>query len=308
MRIVHADAGRELRGGQRQVLLLARALERRGHSQVILAHPDSALYTASRDCGFQTVPLRLPVLFREAGRADVVHAHDARAHTLAALAGCRPLVVSRRVAFPPRAGPLSRWKYGRTTRFLAVSNFVKEQLLAAGIDDEKISVVYDGVSVPDVADTRPRRGHVLAPASADPQKGSALAAEACRMAGVELQFSANLAEDLPQAALFLYLTRSEGLGSAILLAMAHKTPVVASRVGGVPEIVEHGSTGLLVENAPARIAEAILHVFTNPDQAAVRAAAAHAQILGRFSSDTMAAQTERAYEQAIGCCSRRVYS
>ena len=54
--------------------------------------------------------------------------------------------------------------------------------------------------------------------------------------------------DLKQADSFVYLTEAEGLGSAILLAMAYGVPVVASRIGGIPEIVEHGVTGLLADN------------------------------------------------------------
>ena len=88
------DTGRELRGGQRQVLLLAQGLRHRGHQQVILAREGSPLYQASSLAGLETRPLRLLLGLS----ADIVHAHDARAHLLA-LAAPR-LVVSRRVAFP----------------------------------------------------------------------------------------------------------------------------------------------------------------------------------------------------------------
>ena len=45
--------------------------------------------------------------------------------------------------------------------------------------------------------------------------------------------------------MFVYITESEGLGSAVLLAMAAGTPVIASRVGGLPEAIEDGVNGLL---------------------------------------------------------------
>ncbi len=54
--------------------------------------------------------------------------------------------------------------------------------------------------------------------------------------------------------MFLYITHKEGLGSAALLAMASGVPVVASRVGGLPEIVDDGGTGFFVENHPEAIA------------------------------------------------------
>ncbi len=60
--------------------------------------------------------------------------------------------------------------------------------------------------------------------------------------------------------MFVYITRSEGLGSAILLAMSAGVPVVASNIGGIPEIVVDGESGLLVENDAAQIAAAILRL------------------------------------------------
>ena len=61
------------------------------------------------------------------------------------------------------------------------------------------------------------------------------------------QISQHLEADLRDAAMLVYLTASEGLGSGALLAMSAGVPVIASRVGGLPEIVRHRETGLLVE-------------------------------------------------------------
>jgi len=298
MRIVHLDAGRELRGGQRQVLLLASGLARRGHSQVILARAEGPLYEEAARRGLPLLPLKAATLAQEARRADVVHAHDARAHTLAALAPAgAPLVVARRVAFPAPGGMLSRWKYGRASLLLAVSEFVKGQLIAGGIDVSRIRVIPDGAEPDGRPPRQPQTGLVVAPETRDPRKGSDLAAEACRLAGVELKFSARLEEDLPRAALFLYLSRSEGLGSAILLAMAHRTPVVASAVGGIPEIVEPERTGLLVENTPEAASAAIRRALASPEWAAGLAAAAHERLLACFTDHLMVERTEQAYRE-----------
>jgi hypothetical protein len=229
-----------------------------------------------------------------------LHAHDARSHTLAAvLAGACPFVVSRRVAFPVREGPLSRWKYQRARRYLAVSEFVKQTLAESGILPERISVVYDGVEAPGALAKVERRPLAVAPGTADPQKGSSLAAAACRAAGVELLFSTNLERDLGPAAVFLYLSYSEGLGSALLLAMAAGPPVIASRVGGIPEVVEHGCTGLLVENNIQAVSQAVRDVVGDPAAAARRAAAARERVTRHFSVKQMVARTEAAYHLAI---------
>ena len=78
--------------------------------------------------------------------------------------------------------------------------------------------------------------------------------EAARIGAFEVCYSSDLERDLPHASVFVYITRSEGLGSAALLAMARGVPVVASRVGGLPEIVEDGVNGMLVPNDPEAIA------------------------------------------------------
>ncbi len=295
MKIVHVDTGREMRGGQRQVLLLARGLRERGHEQVILARRDGPLYQACLAEGFDTRPSgALPV----AGiTADVVHAHDARAHLLAITAP--RLVVSRRVAFPVGSSVLSRWKYRRASRYLAVSEYVRGQLLIAGVPADRVAVVYDGVAAGPPPPFGARENVVVAPATGDPEKGDLLAAEACRLAGAALRLSSDLARDLPRAALFLYLTRSEGLGSAILLAMSLGAPVIASRVGGIPEVIEHRGTGLLVENRASAVADAIRAVLAEPDQARRLAESAYRRVLERFPAAKMVAQTEEAYQLVL---------
>ena len=59
---------------------------------------------------------------------------------------------------------------------------------------------------------------------------------------------------------------SEGLSSAILEAMASSLPIVASNVGGIPELVKDEENGLLTESAdPASLAKAIQRLAENPD-------------------------------------------
>ncbi|HVX65128.1 MAG TPA: glycosyltransferase family 4 protein, partial [Bryobacteraceae bacterium] len=187
MRILHIDTGRQMRGGQWQVLQLLAGLAERGHTSTLLARAGSPLFTAARERGFDVRTASLLALGR--ARADVVHAHDARAHTLAALAARAPVVVSRRVAFPLGGGPLSRWKYGRAAHYIAVSAYVAQVLEAAGVARSRISVVYDGVppAPPSGGGTR-----ILALATSDPKKGTALIEAAAALAGFEVRFSGDL--------------------------------------------------------------------------------------------------------------------
>src|SRR5271154_5411629 len=132
MTIVHLDAGSEMRGGQWQVLRLMCGLHQRGHKSILLSNKNSALhFLCHEEEGFETGRLGYRSIKRLSGEA-LVHAHDARSHSIAALAYRGPLVVSRRVIFPIRRGVFSRWKYSRATLFLAVSNAVRDELLSSG--------------------------------------------------------------------------------------------------------------------------------------------------------------------------------
>jgi hypothetical protein len=208
--------------------------------------------------------------------------------------GGAPLVVSRRVAFPVKTG----WKYKRAARYAAVSEFVKGVLMEGGVAAEKISVVYDGVPV----GTAGGGGEtVVAPASDDPQKGAALALEATRRAGVDLLLSRDLEGDLAEARLFVYLSQAEGLGSGILMAMAAGVPVIASKVGGVPEIVQHGENGWLTENEPGQIATAIRELLADRGLACKLGAAGRQTVRERFSLDQMIHHTIEIYRQVLAC-------
>jgi hypothetical protein len=292
MRILHLDAGKEMRGGQWQALRLMEGLAAAGVESTLLARRGGPLYEAARKGGWRVEPWGLARAMLLAGRHDLVHAHDARSHTLGAIASSGRLVVARRVAFPVG----SRWKYRRGRRYLAVSEFVKSVLVAGGVPEEKIAVVYDGVPLLETA----HGARVVAPANAgDPRKGAPLAVEAAGLAGVEMKLSTDLERDLRDAAVFVYITHSEGLGSGALLAMSAGVPVVASNVGGLPEIIRHGENGLLVHNAAPTIAAAVRLLLDYPDFARSMGEAARRTVMERFTVDHMVRRTMEVYRQVL---------
>jgi glycosyltransferase involved in cell wall biosynthesis len=286
MRILHLDAGREMRGGQWQVLRLIEGLSAAGVESTLLAREDAPLYTAVRKLGWRVERLGITRALGCLRGHTLIHAHDARSHTLGAfLRGGRPLVVSRRVAFPVAAGPVGpSWKYGRARRYLAVSEFVKNVLLRGGVPEEKISVVYDGVPILEVSHGKQVLGL---------EKDSAL------LARMGLRMVVNLEEEIPEAAVLVYVTASEGLGSGALLAMSAAVPVIASNVGGLPEVIRHGENGLLVENDEAAISGAIRQLLDHPEQARQIGAAARRTVLERFTVDRMVSATLEAYRQVL---------
>ena len=210
MKVLHLDTGLSMRGGQYQVLLLLRGLDARGYDQTLLAGEPLVERWDGR-------PLTIANLLRAAPEAEIIHAHDARAHTLAALfCPGKPLVVSRRVAFPLRRGWLSRWKYGRGRHYLAVSGYVRKRLIDAGVQAPDVTVVHDGVRMPSAEDEKRGEARVggsalaVAPAIADPLKGSELLRSACQLAGIRMLLSTDLPADLSKADVFVYLSESEG--------------------------------------------------------------------------------------------------
>ena len=380
MRVLHIDTGTGWRGGQQQVLWLMEALRARGCEQLLLASANSPLAHRVRNSGLPLAELALPAMSlanlqtvrKNRGAFDIIHGHDAHAHSLAALAAIssagphRPLVVSRRTAFPVAA--LGRLKYRKADAYIAVSDFVRRRLLEARVPDRKIHVVLDGVPPPpaessgiSAARTEFRARHgvpgvddrtillgtltSLAPeklleaeldllaelppsvhfwmaipsnertASSEGTEGTertenterteSTLLEHARSRGLEARFRIlPIGEDagplMAALDIFIYLSKLEGLGSAILLAMAHGLPVLANRVGGIPEIVRHEETGLLADPVPGpELTHACRQLI---DSQALRhrlGGAAREFVLAHATCDRMAAQTVAVYEELL---------
>ena len=102
------------------------------------------------------------------------------------------------------------------------------------------------------------------------------------------------------AAVFCCPSVYEPFGLINLEAMACETPVVASGVGGILEVVEDGKTGLLVPPAqPAALAEALTRVLGNPDLARDMGKAGRRRVEEKFAWASVAERTEQVYADAI---------
>jgi hypothetical protein len=299
VQVLHIDTGEEMRGGQHQVLLLLKVLRSAGHESVLMARENSPLWSRVAGAGFPVYAAETKTLWQRSKEAAIVHAHDARAHTMAAIASRRKFVVSRRVAFPVGRSVASLWKYQRATRFLAVSQFVARELRAAGIRKEKIDVVYDGVEVVSGPETWSAENPAVALASEDRLKGRDLVEQASERSGIPVIFSTDLVADLRRASMFIYITRSEGLGSAALMAMSMGVPVIASCVGGLTEIFADGTSGLFVQNNPEEIAAAMRRIISDPALARNLGERGRARIDECFTAEHLMRGTVASYERAL---------
>jgi len=163
MRILHLDEQPGWRGGEQQASWLMQGLAAAGHQVWLAARPGSAFL--GHDHGgipVQRIPLalrgefdlpsawHLARLARES-RIDIVHAHTSHAHSIALLSRVfwphPKVVVHRRVSFPPRGGPLNRWKYRAPDRIVCVSAGVRDVLLAFGLPEQRLALVHSAVDL-----------------------------------------------------------------------------------------------------------------------------------------------------------------
>ena len=92
----------------------------------------------------------------------------------------------------------------------------------------------------------------------------------------------------------------EGLPTVLLEGMALERPVVASRVGGVPEIVDDGVSGLLVPaGAPDELGQAIDLMLRDEGKRLEMGRAGRERVVERFGLEEMLRQTESAYDQLL---------
>jgi glycosyltransferase involved in cell wall biosynthesis len=160
VRILHLDSGIDWRGGQQQIHYLVTGLAQLGVVQQLVLREGSQLAHRIQETNVprSTLPfvselapasvLRLKAIVKQF-RPSLIHAHDSRtlgmAVVLKFLGERARLIAARRVAFPIRKNPLWRIKYQRKVdRIIAVSKFIRDQLLREGIASDKVEIIYDG--------------------------------------------------------------------------------------------------------------------------------------------------------------------
>lgn len=332
-------------------MLLATGLSSGGDESMVVAQEGAPLAARATAAGLQVEALRMPSEWNPAsvrdlralirGRApDIVHAHDSRGHGVAllALAMLRkrerpPLVVTRRVVFPPRS---VRLKYGaRVARFIAISRAVRDSMIAAGIDGGRISVVYSGVPTPSAGSRREWRKECHWPMNSvvcgvvgamTNEKGLAAAtdiaarlpADAARearlvliggeaaarstMGGIEVH-RPGFVEDVHAAMASLdvlwHPSSSEGLGTAVIDAMALGIPPIAYSTGGLPELIEHDVHGLLVQPGNSAAFAAAAAALIRDRGLRARLAAAGPARAAQFDANRMVQGTRAAYAEVL---------
>lgn len=229
------------------------------------------------------------------------------------------------------------------TRAIAISNDVATELRDAGLGDRTV-VVHNGLPFAALAPPTAREGGpVVAVGRINDWKGQDVLVEAVavlrergvrvpvEIAGDALPEQRHLedalralaaergvrddvrllgyVDDVPsllaRASIFVLPSkRPEPFGLALLDAMAHGLPCIATDAGGPRDMIDHGRTGLLTPMGdPVALADAIERLWNDPDLRARLGAAAAADVRARFSIERTAADVVSVYEAALASTS-----
>jgi glycosyltransferase involved in cell wall biosynthesis len=252
----------------------------------------------------------------------------------ATLAGVPVRIGSRRDVTLPERSPnqrrVQRWSYRLAHRVVANSAAAAEQLIREGVPPARVARIDNGLDlerfepalpphppvVTTVAHLRPGKGHdvLLAAAARVVERrpdvrfrivGDGVRREALEHIAHDLCLERHvhfvghrddIAALLRESTLFAFPSFMEASPNAVLEAMAAALPIVTTRVGGIPEVIQHEDNGLLVAASDeAALAAAILRLLEDTALAARLGASARKTVNARFTFERMAAEFESLY-------------
>jgi len=258
----------------------------------------------------------------------------------AALAGVDVRIGNRREVTPGKTRAqlaCQRLAYATAHAVVANSGAAAAQLRREGVPGRKIHTIPNGVDcerfrpvrakgrpirrVVTVANLRPEKGHdtlisaAALVAAARPDTEFVIVGSGPLEAPLRREVASRGLHDrvvflgersdvpalLASSDLFVLPSRSEACPNGVLEAMAVGLPVVATRVGGVPGLVESGLSGLLIEpDRPDALAAAVLDLMSRPRFAWALGDAARQRAVQQFSFDRMVAGFEHLYHSELG--------
>ena len=216
------------------------------------------------------------------------------------------------------------------TLYLPCSNFVSEHLAKAGYDADRMHVLPDFTDLPEDltfnCDDKPRKEYIAYVGRISPEKGLDVLIEASRLTGLPVKIAGDPAKmpELkkiapPQVEFVGKLSRDalpgfyrnarfsvvpstwyECFGIVAAEAQGYGTPVIASRIGGLPEVVQDGVTGLHVNpNDPADLARAMRRLWDDPAAVSGMCRASRRRAKEQFAPDVFYRRIAAAYARAV---------
>ncbi|MFQ6135701.1 MAG: glycosyltransferase family 4 protein [Candidatus Hydrothermarchaeales archaeon] len=229
--------------------------------------------------------------------------------------------------------PIIKYVLKNADKIITVSEFLRDEVLNLGIKKEKVTTIYAGVSA-DVGDRESKiDGETVAFIGAlVRQKGVDILIRAFKMVkerlpkakliiigdGKERSSLEELAKDLRledvqfrgyygelkgifgESSLLVLPSREEGFGLVLLEAMNHGVPIIASRIGGIKEIVQNGYNGILVQKEnPGELSRAIVKILED-EELRTKLTRNGREFVKRFSWEKMADEVDEIYEELAG--------
>jgi len=374
IKVLHLRSSATISGPERQILQLAEPLRRRGFELgLLLLHrrkgapsPLHPLIHEARSEGIEAHTLHVDVRFSpqaissiarrlKEGGFPLLHTHEYKSDLFGLLAtrlaGVKAVASAR--GYTDSTPPLRLYKYIDliVLRFfslvMAVSEDLRRQLISAGLREEKVITLHDGIDVAAFASGAKERGKELRRLLVDlegqpliaivgrlsPEKGHRYFLESAKIIqalrpeakflilgegplraeleglaarlGVKeavsfLGYQRDVAGYMAASDLVVLSSLREGLPNALLEALALGKAVVASRVGGIPEVIRDGETGFLVPpKEPQRLAERVLWLLEKPEEATKMGERGRVRVVSAFSIEGLAQRLAETYSQVL---------
>jgi len=374
IKVLHLRSSATISGPERQILQLAEPLRRRGFELgLLLLHrrrgsplPVHPLIPEARSRGVEADTLHVDARFspqaisriarrlREGG-FYLLHTHEYKSDLFglcaARLTGVRAVASARGYTDSTLLLRLYRHIDLLVLRFfslvMAVSEDMHRQLLSAGLREEKVITLHDGIDVAAFASGAEERGERLRRRLID-LEGQPLIAMVGRLSlekgyryflesakiiqalrpevkflilgegplraeleglaarlGIQevvsfLGYQRDVAGYMAASDLVVLSSLREGLPNALLEALALGKAVVASRVGGIPEVIRDRETGFLVPpKEPQKLAERILWLLERPEEAAKMGERGRVRVASAFSIEGLARKLAETYSQVL---------
>jgi glycosyltransferase involved in cell wall biosynthesis len=228
-----------------------------------------------------------------------------------------------------------RLAYVKAHTIVANCRAAADRLIYERVPAHKIAIISNGIDATRYTERQPRRTlrRVIMVANLRPDKGHDVLIDAAarvlervpdmqfelvgagrlhaslveraenRRVSHALTFSGHqdeIARRLSAADIFVLPSRTEAFPNAVLEAMAAGLPIVASDVGGIPELIDNGRSGLLIPtDDPAALADRLFDLASDPGWAAKLGAAARVDVLARYSFTRMVTEFQNLYAREL---------